>query len=62
MSPATDGIAPTEPWSPHHEVSLGLHEDLEAAETAWIHRRTSSLQDGWNNLAAKYIEELCAGV
>lgn len=32
-SPATDGMAPTDPRAHHHGISLGLHKETEDTET-----------------------------
>lgn len=51
---ATDGLAPTKPWSQQHRVSLGLHEETEATEIAdSINPRNNpdpNLMLGWSTL------------
>lgn len=34
----SDGLAPTKPWSQHHQVCLGLHKETGGFEPVYIHR------------------------
>lgn len=56
-------MAPTEPLSQHQGVSLGLHEEAEATETAESTEELRQvLKDARATESAKYLQKLCEGV
>ena len=47
----------------NHRVCLGLHEETEGFEEAYIQEDLwLVLQDVWNNLPAEFLQKLCASV
>lgn len=59
--PGSDGMAPTEPWSQHHLVCLGLHEGTWRIHPQRIRGCLGlvGLQDVWNSVPAEFLQTVC---